>query len=211
MQTLTDRKTVALTKKQTIIELLANAKNAWRNLKDLEAQFLRVRDFVMFRGWVIGGILVELKEQVGYGEWDKWLPLNFPELGAKEETRRINARRMMKLWRDNQSTKLLSLGSTDKSVGIPTDLSGKLFNTASERKFMWQYVPEKERPKGKDIRFPRSVSFINIVNEYSRLKHRHVNGLQLVDYDEAREETVELLAFLKFLHNETSYNPWAAD
>jgi hypothetical protein len=200
MQTITDPKTLALNKQQEIRDGIARVKKRHNEMKDHEGQFLRIRDFIMLRGWLIGWELVQLKEKVGFGEWDKWVPLNLPFLGDADETRRINARRMMKLYRDNQSPKLLRAAAAieSKSVGIPTDLKGKVFDTASERKFMWQYVPAKERPNTKDIRFPRSVSFINMVNEYNRLKQRHIEGLQLVDFNEVREEAGPLTEKLNY-------------
>jgi hypothetical protein len=39
-------------------------------------------------------------------------------------------------------------------------------------------------------------------DEYARLKQRHVEGLQAVDFEEAREETGELYCFLRWLHGE---------
>jgi hypothetical protein len=115
-----------------------------------------------------------------------------PNLGGTDQTRLANAKRCMKLYRDNQAA-----------------INGVVaFSVDSERKFMWRYIPEKERPKGKDPRFPRSVNMLNIVNEFNRLRHRHISGIQLVDFEEAREETLELFQFLKWLHGEADTNPW---
>jgi hypothetical protein len=79
----------------------------------------------------------------------------------------------------------------------------------SIRKYRLSLVPEKPQPNIEgDIKFPRLVSFLNIANEYSRLKERHINGLERVDFDEAKAETLELYQFLRWLHNDTMDNPW---
>ena len=207
MQTITDKKSLALTNKAEITDLVEKAKKTIRDMVNLEGEFLRTRDFLMLRGWILGSHLAELKQRIPHGDWEKWLPANFSELGGTDRYRLEVAKRSIKLFRDNQSPHLLRF----KSHGIPCDLgqSRKLFNCDSERKFMWRYIPEKQRPQiDDDKKFPRSVSLLNIANEYNRLRHRHINGLQLVDFEEAKEETGELLQFLKWLHGESPHNPW---
>jgi hypothetical protein len=77
------------------------------------------------------------------------------------------------------------------------------------RKYAHGFIPEKGQPnKEGDIKFPRLVSFLNITNEYNRLKYRHVNGLEGVNFPEARDETVELYQFLRWLHGDDPRNPW---
>jgi hypothetical protein len=77
------------------------------------------------------------------------------------------------------------------------------------RKYAFSFIPEKHDPyKGKDIKFDRLCSFLSIVNEYNRLKYRHVCGLQAVDFAETREEAVELYQFLQWLYGDSASNPW---
>jgi hypothetical protein len=191
MPTITDAKAIALNTKTQLGELVAQADEQLNEINMHEDQFLRMRDALMLRGWKLGGLLVQMKEIVGHGNWEKWLPASMPKLGGTSGNRLANAKRCMKLFRDNQP------------------VAGKVkFTCDSERKFMWRYIPEKQRPQLKDPRFPRSVSFLNIANEYKRLQHRHVEGIQLVDFEEAREETVELYEFLKWLHGDSPVSPW---
>jgi hypothetical protein len=193
MPTVTDSKANALSTKTELSELLGKADEELDGINGSESDFLNLRDALMLRGWKLGGLLCQMKEIVGHGNWEKWLPVSMPKLGAAAGTRLNNAKRCMKLFRENQT------------------VGGKLkFSCDSERKFMWRYIPEKQRPKVKDPRFPRSVSFLNIANEFKRLQHRHVAGIQRVDFDEAREETVELYEFLKWLHRDCPVSPWEA-
>ena len=79
------------------------------------------------------------------------------------------------------------------------------------RKYAIGFVPEKKQIKHKgNVKLEKLVSFLNIVNEYEKLKHRHTHGLQLVDFEEVREETGELLDFLLWVHNRSESNPWDA-
>jgi hypothetical protein len=79
----------------------------------------------------------------------------------------------------------------------------------SVRKLSLSYLPEKERPRHKgDVKFERSVSFLNVANEYNRLKYRHVSGLQRIDFKEAREELRELYEFLQWLYGDAQENPF---
>jgi hypothetical protein len=196
MPTVTDCKAVALNTKTQLGELLAQADEEVDAINASEHDFLTMRDSLMMRGWKLGGLLVQMKEIVGHGNWEKWLPASMPKLGPAAGTRLNNAKRCMKLFRENQ------LGASAGKVNFSCD---------SERKFMWRYIPEKQRPQVKDPRFPRSVSFLNIANEFKRLQHRHVAGIQAVDFDEAREETIDLYEFLKWLHGDSPVDPWRAD
>jgi hypothetical protein len=191
MPTVTDSKAIALNTKTKLSELVEKAEEEVDGINGSESDFLNLRDALMLRGWKLGGLLIEMKEIVGHGNWEKWLPASMPKLGESPATRLNNAKRCMKLFRENQQ------------------VAGKIkFSCDSERKFMWRYIPEKQRPQVQDPRFPRSVSFLNIANEFKRLWHRHVAGIQLIDWEEAREETVELYAKLKWLHGDCPVDPW---
>jgi hypothetical protein len=76
----------------------------------------------------------------------------------------------------------------------------KRFKFDTIRKYAISFVPEKTHPEHKgNKKFQRLASFMNIVNEFSRLKQRHIEGLQKIDFDEARDETHELYRFLQWL------------
>jgi hypothetical protein len=67
---------------------------------------------------------------------------------------------------------------------------------------------EKPEHKG-NFKFPRLASFCNIANEFERVFNRHVDGLQLMDLDEVREDTVPLYRFLKCVHETPDVSPFA--
>jgi hypothetical protein len=75
------------------------------------------------------------------------------------------------------------------------------FQADSIRKHAITFVPEKaQRVHKNNVKFPKLVSFLNIVNEFDRIIQREKDGLQAIDWDEAREETKELYACLVRLH-----------
>jgi hypothetical protein len=138
--------------------------------------------------WQTGIRLNEIKAIVGHGNWQTWLDLNFCQpLGVRYEVAALYMR----------------IDAENPNVRRVADLK---FDTI--RQYAHSFIPKKRLALGKDHKFPRSVSFLNIANEFSRLEHRHVNGLELVDFDEAREETTALLRFLKWLHGEIKECPW---
>jgi hypothetical protein len=153
--------------------------------------------------------LLQLKQIVPVGEWTDWLTLNFC---SRIQVAPSTAFLYLKIANDNAEL-LPQLQRTGVSAPDP-QLLGKLkFDTV--RKYAIGFVPAKEQPhEGRDITFPRSATFLNISNEYDRLKYRHINGLQEVDFDEAREETLELYAFLHWLHrpecDAAQPCPWSA-
>ena len=66
-----------------------------------------------------------------------------------------------------------------------------------------------EKPEHQDnIKFERFVSFLNIVNEFERVFNRHIDGLQLMDLDEVREDTGMLYRFLKCVHETPDVSPF---
>src|SRR5205823_5627188 len=122
-----------------------------------------------YHAWELGKLLNRLKPMIGHGNWLPWLSSTFPNLHARR------AQRCMLLATLN-----------------PNATNASQLQIESIRKLSLSYVPEKEQPKHKgDVKFERLVSFLNVVNEFNRLKQRHVSGLQRVDFEEAREELRE--------------------
>lgn len=159
----------------------------------------------LWHGWQAGIRLNAMKTLVPSGDWLDWLELNFCR--PADVTIRT-AQIYMKIdsdnseLRDKAKTKRVSHAEPDLQL-----LSNLKFDTV--RKHAIGFVPEKDQPEHKgNTKFGRSVSFLNIANEYARLKQRHVDGLQLVDFEEAREETGELYLFLRWLHGAIESNPW---
>jgi len=151
-----------------------------------------------YRAWEFGRYLSSAKEQIGHGNFETWRKNSFPKLKDGK------AQRCQELFRNNSKASELRL-LTDDTL----DRWIRSLHLDSVRKYRLGYVPDKHQPnKGKDVKLPRLHSFLNIVNEYERLKYRHTNGLQEVDLKEAREETGELCAFLNWLHGNSKDNPW---
>lgn len=153
------------------------------------------KQLAMFHAWQAGIRLNKMKALVGHGNWQEWVAVNVR--GISERTVRLYCKI------DNDNPELRDVKPNRQRVA---DLK---FDTI--RKYAIGFVPGKEQPKHMgNEKFPRLVSFLNIVNEYTRLRQRHVEGLQLVDFDEAREETEALYQFLRWLHGDRGANPWEA-
>lgn len=156
------------------------------------------QQLALFHAWQAGIRLNKMKELIGHGHWLNWLDINFCKPhGLAERT----AHAYMKIDTDNAELRHVKPN--------PQRVADLKFDTI--RKYAYGFIPEKAQPnKEGDIKFPRLVSVGNIVNEYNRLKYRHVNGLEGVDFQLAKKDTVELYQFLRWLHGDTSRNPWEA-
>jgi hypothetical protein len=154
----------------------------------------------LWHRWQAGIRLNQIKSIVGQGDWLLWVETNLP---FDERT----ARRYMEI--DNRHPDL-----RDRTAKSGAEPDFQLLTKLSEdtvRKHAIAFVPDKEQPEHiGNIKFPRSVSILNIVNEYARLKQRHIEGLQIVDFDEVREETGELYRFLRYHHGDSDDNPWSS-
>jgi hypothetical protein len=170
-------------------------------MDEAESGVYRNVNLANYRAWEFGRYLARAKEQIGHGNFETWRKSAFPKVHERK------IQRCHQLYRDNSKVTVLSL-LNDQAL----DRWVRSLNLDSVRKFRLGYVPDKHQPnKGKDVKLPRLHSFLNIVNEYERLKYRHVNGLQEVDLVEAREELVEFYAFCKWLYKDSDDNPWAKD
>ena len=87
---------------------------------------LRDRDQLLADSWSLGETLAAMQDDVGHGRWLPFLAGQLPKVGER------NAQRCMALFRANPK-------SEDS-----TDLT---FTPESVRKFMWGYIPVKERPE----------------------------------------------------------------
>ena len=153
----------------------------------------------LFHAWQAGIRLNNMKKLIGHGNWQSLCEINFcSPRGISYQTAVL----YMKIDKENAE-----LRNVDANIQRVRDLK---FDTI--RKYAYRFIPEKAQPSHEgNIKFPRFVSFLNIVNEYERLKFRHVNGLKRVDFQLAKKDTVELYQFLRWLHGDTSRNPWEAE
>jgi hypothetical protein len=155
------------------------------------------QQLALFHAWQAGVRLNKMKELVGHGNWEKWVESNFCD--PNDLTIRM-AQIYMKIDNDNAELRRIRAPKTKH-------VSFLKFDTV--RKHAIGFVPDKEQPEHSgNAKFPRLSSFVNIGNEYEKLRYRHTEGLQLVDFDEAREETKDIYQFLRWLHGDEKKNPW---
>jgi hypothetical protein len=81
--------------------MLKQAKKVCAQIAEAELALRQNRDWIFDRAWELGKILVELKESIGPGRWQIWLYANFHELGHSEKSRKKNAQRCIRFWKDN--------------------------------------------------------------------------------------------------------------
>jgi hypothetical protein len=152
----------------TLRLLVSNAKRAIAELSAAEGRLLSMRNEILDRAWQLGKMVTALKDQVGRGNWYIWLAANLPELGNTERARQANAARCMRLYRDNSDRRNSCGGFSAKAV----------------RKFMWGYIPAKERLQlegDQDIKpGPHHLTFVNQFSKYDRqLRSGQVEGFSM--------------------------------
>ena len=112
-----------------------------------------MRNEILDRAWQLGKMLTALKEQEGRGNWYLCLPANLRERGSTERARQENAARCMRLYRDNSDRR---------------NSCGRL-SVESVRKFMWGYIPAKERVQHEgDFPLEPFAHYLHFVNEFNR-------------------------------------------
>ena len=197
MQKNIDEKSLAV-RKTELENLLTEAVEHHNHVEAARAAVANAQQLALFHAWQAGIRLNKMKALIGHGSWRDWLDANFCNpRGISYQTAVL----YMKIDKENAE-----LRNVDANIQRVRDLK---FDTI--RKYAYRFIPRKAQPnKEGDIKFPRFVSFLNITNEYNRLKYRHVNGLEGVDFQLAKKDTVELYQFLRWLHGDTSRNPWEA-
>ena len=179
--------------------LLNEAVEHHNRVEAARAAVANAQQLALFHAWQAGIRLNNMKRLVGHGNWQNWCETNFCHpRGISYQTAVL----YMEIDKENAE-----LRNVDANIQCVRDLK---FDTI--RKYAYGFIPEKAQPnKEGAIKFPRLVSVGNIVNEYNRLKYRHVNGLEGIDFQLAKKDTVELYQFLRWLHGDTSRNPWEAE
>jgi hypothetical protein len=157
--------------------------------------------------FLAGVRLLQIKPSIPTGDWMTWVEFNFcAPRGISDR----EARRYIQI--ANEQAKLIpKINWTRVSKGeVDYELVAQ-FKFDSIRKYSITFVEEKSQPEHEDnFKFPRLASMINIVNEFERVFSRHVDGLQLMDLDEVREDTVPLYRFLKCIHETPDVSPFVA-
>jgi hypothetical protein len=160
----------------------SEAKQELAALRQDEAALLNKHTLIMERAWRIGRNLAQLKAGVPHGLWETFLCANLPELGNSERARLDNARRCITLYRRNEKYE-----------------NSRAFTNDSERKFMWNYIPAKEREAlpgdQKEGRMPpHHLTFVNFFCKWDR--QVQIGKLPLPPEDVLRFEPDQVLARL---------------
>jgi len=205
MEAVPTQKEVSLHEKAGIKELLKEATEHHGQCEVAYASVVRGQRLALWHAWQAGIRLNEMKALIPRGDWVDWLDLNFCQ-PVKVSLR--TAQLYMKIDADNadlrDQTKMQLVAPTESDLQLLTKLK-----LDTIRKYAYSFIPKKPDPnKGKDIKFPRPYSFLNIVNEHNRVRYRHSCGLHPVDIAEVREETNELYQFLRWVNGDSEKNPW---
>jgi hypothetical protein len=160
------------------------------------------QQLALFHAWQTGIRLNKLKTIIGHGNWVEWSNDNYCKPLKRS---RATAELYMRIDNDNPNMRHLRKPKTEHVLNLKFD---------TIRKYKLGFAPGKDQPNHKgNAKLPRSVTFLNIVNEYNRVMQRHIDGLEEADLDEIREETsgpAGLYALLRFVHGDSAVNPWAA-
>jgi DUF3102 family protein len=196
---------VSLHEKAGIKELLKEATEHHGQCETAYALAVRGQRLALWHAWQAGIRLNKMKALIPRGDWIDWLELNF--CGPIKVSLRT-AQLYMKIDADNadlrEQAKTQCVAPTECNLQLLTKLK-----LDTIRKYAYSLIPKKpDQNKGRDIKLSRPYSFLNIVNEYNRVRYRHACGLHPVDFAEVREETGELYRFLRWVHGDSEQNPW---
>jgi Protein of unknown function (DUF3102) len=139
------------------------------------------------KGWQCGKRLNAMKKILGHGHWLPYLKTHLPEISQS------TAQRYMKIDRDNPNAARVQDLKSD-----------------SIRKHCLSLAPAKKQiDHPGNVKFPRLVDFANIINEFARIKQRHLDGLEEIDFVQVREDAKELYSLLRWLYSDATGSPWA--
>jgi DUF3102 family protein len=175
---------------QTTAQKLKRAKAIYFEIIQIEGSLKQAKNNLLVHAFALGQILTELKEEIGHGNWLMWLPSNFPELGSSDDMRIKNAQRCMNFHRDNTSNSRNSSNLNRRSAAD--------FGNDSVRKFMWGYVPAKERPQLEGDESvsnpPHYLSFVNhLVKWYRQLGLGHIATPPVAQFRKETETVIRIL------------------
>src|SRR5437762_2471875 len=131
----TARQSLAPPESATTKEKLQQAKAIYAEVLNDEKSLFRTRDEMLVRAWKLGRILSDLKEEIGHGKWLFWLGGNWPELGER------NAQRCMAFFKGNENWQKTQPRRLPPQKTV--EFCG--FEIEAVRKFLWGYIPAKER------------------------------------------------------------------
>jgi Protein of unknown function (DUF3102) len=205
METISTQRQATLQKKSQIKDLLKEAIDHHGHCEAARASALSTQRLALWHAWQVGIRLNKMKSLIRRGDWLDWLDLHFCKpLKVSVRTAQV----YMKI--DTDNIDLRDDAKTQRVAPIEADFQLLMKLKADTiRKYAFGFIPKKDEPnKHLNIRLPRPYSFDNIINEYNRVRNRHVSGLQVVDFEEIREDTAEFYQFMQWLHGDSPNNPW---
>jgi hypothetical protein len=205
METIPTAKQIILQKKSEINDLLNGAIEHHGHCETARASVLKRQQLALWHAWQVGIRLNSIKALILRGDWGDWLELNFCKpLKMSVRTAQV----YMKIDIDNAGLR----GEAKTQRVAPSDVDFQLLTKLKAdtiRKYAFGFIPKKYEPnKDRDIKLPRLYSFGNIINEYNRIRYRHVCELYTVDFVRVRKDTTELYQFLQWVHEDSARNPW---
>lgn len=166
------------------------AKALYGNILEAEKSLLTQRDALLILAFRLGNVLTDMKEDIGHGKWLFWLGGSWPALGER------NAQRCMALVRDNPEVVKKMARKGFESV------ESSDFTDESVRKFMWGYVPAKERlALAGDEDVNPQPHYLTFVNQYSKWRRQIKIGHATLppidtmrrDFEPTMRDLIELL------------------
>ena len=133
---------------------LEAAKSMLAEIQRIEGGMMDLRERLFQYAWHLGQELRAMKEEVGHGKWYQFLEGHWPQLSVR------NASRFLLFFDDNRE---------QPNRRNSTDLT---FSTESIRKFMWDYIPVKERPQLEGdapvAPITHHLTFVNVFSKWKR-------------------------------------------
>lgn len=166
------------------------AKALWDEILEVEKEMCGKTDEVLLLSFRLGSHLIDMKEEIGHGRWLFWLGGTWPQLGER------NAQRCMTLVRENPE-----VAKKIAQKGFKSAESAD-FTKESRRKFLWHYVPPKERlelPGDQEVTFqPHYLTFVNQYSKWRRqvkIGHAELPPIDTMrrDFEPTVRDLIELL------------------
>lgn len=178
-------------RKSELTQLVSAAQISHRHCEAARSAVESGQQLALYYAWQTGVRLNRMKELVGFGDWMDWLELNFLNpLKISYQTAAL----YMRIDAQNEHLRSAKL---QRAVEDKPDLEAvKKLKFDSVRKYATSFVPSKERPQqDDDVRFPRLVHHLNLVNEFEKVKRKHeTDGLSM---DELRRDLRGLYEWLR--------------
>src|SRR5216117_2913072 len=152
---------------------LCKAREIYSAIQEAEGRFRRNIFEILTLAHRCGEICEMLKEEIGHGNWMLFAYSNFQFCGRTDRTIINNVERCTKLFREN-----------------PNSSDSREFTTDSVRKFMWGYIPVKERPQLLNDEPDRpGAHHLTFINQFKKWNQQRRDGhIERFDIEAFRRE-----------------------